>query len=265
MPRIRAAKNRRARLDLAVGRVRWAGRGRADGRDPVVAARRGADPPRGDAFAALADGRARVGAARVAMVERLTGCHIGNTRHTPIKPHVAAPRSVDARFRRTPWRVDRCGDSQTPRREGSLWGTFAGHPNAPPARDVETEGGRPMADLPAWLLEQIAADEEAQRSPDGQWHAAGCAASKATSASCTCGVPQRVLDICAAYRRLVEWALYAAEDGAPAKMTDRQYVRSDALDNVVRILAVPYADRAGYRKGWQPLGLGQTESEKKRK
>jgi hypothetical protein len=122
-----------------------------------------------------------------------------------------------------------------------------------------------MADLPAWLLEQVALDEAAQRSAASQWHAAGCPASDDPSTSCTCGVPERILAICAAYRRLVEWALYAAEDGAPAKMTDRQYVRSDALDNVVRILAVPYTDRAGYRKGWQPLALGQTESEKKRK
>jgi hypothetical protein len=122
-----------------------------------------------------------------------------------------------------------------------------------------------MADLPAWLLEQIAGDEAAQNAVSSQWHAGDCAAAADSGASCACGVPQRVRDLCAATRRIVEWALYAAEDGAPAKMTDRQYVRSDALDNVVRILAVPYADRSGYRKGWAPLGLGQTESEKKRK
>ena len=36
---------------------------------------------------------------------------------------------------------------------------------------------------------------------------------------------------------------------------------ADALWHVVRLLAVPYADRAGYREEWRPASPSQPESE----
>jgi hypothetical protein len=82
-------------------------------------------------------------------------------------------------------------------------------------------------DLPTWLLKQIASDERARRD-----------------------TPDRTLADCAAKRRIVARYLHC-------KTHIPHSAAVPALLDVLKDLAVPYADRPGYRDGeWQPVFAG---------
>lgn len=61
-----------------------------------------------------------------------------------------------------------------------------------------------------------------------------------------------VLDECEAKRRIIELARQAAEAGEEALMTASAYGRANALDDVLELLAQPYADHSDYREEWRP-------------
>lgn len=90
-------------------------------------------------------------------------------------------------------------------------------------------------DLVVWLLEQIAEDEGQVRGPDRpsiwllprRWHGGRV------------WLPMRIRDECDAKRRIVEWLMHPH--------TDR-----DTREPLLRLLALPYADRPGCRKEWRP-------------
>lgn len=140
------------------------------------------------------------------------------------------------------------------------------------------------ADLATWLRTQLDADEKAQREPycsDG-WHANKCELHAEPSAGepwpdCDCGVPARILADIEARRRIIDAWLPPGENPHPGKPCtsdpdgdpDGEDFNTpwnsgpcvwhlDAMkrryphDLVLRLLALPYADRAGYDQGWRP-------------
>lgn len=105
-----------------------------------------------------------------------------------------------------------------------------------------------MTELTNWLLEQIDADFECAGGG-----ADGARIKRAVHDSLTCYTddllfvarwsPQRVLADCAAKRRIVEQ--YApALDGDPNSVP--------LLTWILKLLALPYADRPGYLEEWRP-------------
>jgi hypothetical protein len=91
-----------------------------------------------------------------------------------------------------------------------------------------TEDTVPDPDLDEWLLGEIAVealaagravDQAAGPPPAGSWD------------------PARVLAECAAKRRIVSFAADLTEEGT---------------DDLLRLLALPYADHPGYRQEWRP-------------
>ena len=120
-----------------------------------------------------------------------------------------------------------------------------------------------MDDLAVWLLEQIAEDEQgAMAASPGPWTpnaehdevtagdgiavCDGFALSnnqlRATVDHIARHDPVRVLAYCAATRRLVRWVLAWPMRSAPPS----------SIDGVLETLALPYADRPGYRSEWRP-------------
>lgn len=82
----------------------------------------------------------------------------------------------------------------------------------------------------------------------------GIAASRELVLRLTFRDPASALARIAADRQIL--ATYLAYRDAPERMTD---VRADswwrALDEVVRLLALPHADRPGYQEAWRPARL----------
>lgn len=123
-------------------------------------------------------------------------------------------------------------------------------------------------DLAAWLLEQIAEDEwQARAATPGPWKFVhgylGIPRSPAitlkadldpaTITYLTALAPERVLAECDAKRRIVE--LHTGEHECSVYDHDGeidhcQYVLGDC--STLRLLALPYADRDGYREEWRP-------------
>ena len=110
-----------------------------------------------------------------------------------------------------------------------------------------------MTDLAAWLLEQIAEDEEWAREQDDRMPMAHQTGPMSDEFS-----PDRVLAECDAKRRIVD--LHTPEDGyldCPT-CTDRDY-RARRYDDdkqlwwcdTLKLLAQPYADRVGYPLDWR--------------
>jgi hypothetical protein len=141
-----------------------------------------------------------------------------------------------------------------------------------------------MTDLAAWLLEQIAEDERAALAASpGPWRpnvehdevlavddetvCDGFALSnrqlRATVEHIAAWDPVRVLAGCDAKRRLVE--LHASED-VDGRLRDGEEItvpvcvvcrdsngmREESPCPTLRLLAVPLADRPGYREEWRP-------------
>jgi len=92
-----------------------------------------------------------------------------------------------------------------------------------------------VSDLTGFLLARIAEDEEEARTPvrsDGQ----------------IARFQARVLAECEAKRRIVErWRLYS-----DAEYPDYEGGYSSAMDDVLALLALPYADHPDYEEQWTP-------------
>lgn len=119
-----------------------------------------------------------------------------------------------------------------------------------------------MTDLAAWLLEQIATEE---RSP---YISCQCGTIDFDGCHMRPGCPNRVRIECDAKRRLV--GLHTPEENywdCPS-CTDRDYrMHLGAYPDpgydwcqTLRLLAVPYAGRDGYRKEWHPDEEGGSAS-----
>ena len=97
-----------------------------------------------------------------------------------------------------------------------------------------------MTDLAAWLLAQIAEDEADAREASGErlwrWsqHDNMVIADSGHMQRFT---PARMLAECAAKRRIVDLSVHGC---------------GDDYERVQRALAMPYADRPGYRAEWTP-------------
>ncbi len=95
-----------------------------------------------------------------------------------------------------------------------------------------------MDDLAAWLLERVAEDEVWAReriAEHPEW----------SSSVLLFGIPTRVLAECEARRRIVEGLVYVDQYDDP----------DTPVMNVgwfLRLLALPYADKSGYREEWRP-------------
>jgi hypothetical protein len=63
---------------------------------------------------------------------------------------------------------------------------------------------------------------------------------------CDCGWPERVLAEVEAKRKLLDWL-----DDTWDRATDADFFGVDA-DHAYRLIALPYADRPGYREDWRP-------------
>jgi hypothetical protein len=126
-----------------------------------------------------------------------------------------------------------------------------------------------MTGLAAWLLEQIAEDEAVCRD-QGETHTLGCAATISTAweHECRCGFAGRVLAECEAKRRII--AMHGPTTGfdgvltypAAAKLCrtcgpgDNWQAEQEPFGELpcdhLRLMALPYADRPGYREEWRP-------------
>lgn len=99
-----------------------------------------------------------------------------------------------------------------------------------------------MTDLATWLLACIAEDEaEADDLHDRKV----CDQYSYDPRCCDCGMPTRVLAECAAKRAIVEWA-------QAFEMTIFGGATWNPNETVLCLLALPYADRPGYRQEWAP-------------
>lgn len=116
-----------------------------------------------------------------------------------------------------------------------------------------------MTTLSEWLLAQIAEDEAValhSRGIGGSGWAPGSGGiywSDSESGELHID-PARVLAECEAKRRIVELRERAAREAAdPPEGAEMLTVsRVSALNETLRTLALPYADRPGYREEWRP-------------
>jgi hypothetical protein len=125
-------------------------------------------------------------------------------------------------------------------------------------------------DLAAWLLEQLAEDRQI-REEQGETHTLDCMARVSTEwdHQCRCGFAHRVEAECDAKRQVIE-AVKRREQGHPGRHANIIGEGPEAYDEydscaycirwnettlqpyVLRLLALPYSDRAGYREEWKP-------------
>jgi hypothetical protein len=113
-----------------------------------------------------------------------------------------------------------------------------------------------MADLAAWLLAQVDADEAEQTAGwvdhvNGEWHRADCERNSMSAGACDCDVPARVLAECAAKRAIVE----LHEEVTFADPVDGEFGcvtcgPGDRPCPTLTHLAQPYRDREGWREEW---------------
>jgi hypothetical protein len=124
-----------------------------------------------------------------------------------------------------------------------------------------------VSDLAGFLLARIAEDEQAARAslawasetPDQRWSADDGALLDGRSDTMASYVgddvaphiarwdPARVLAECDAKRRVVEdnWAEWEGVYGAPNYCSSK-------IDEIFRLLALPYADHPDYQQEWKP-------------
>lgn len=101
-----------------------------------------------------------------------------------------------------------------------------------------------MADLASWLLEQIADDERmALRMDESSMHGVEAGDEAAFMHFLD---TDHIRAECDAKRRIIA-ELYDAELDAPALD-----IRKPVADHLLRLLALPYADRPGYDESWRP-------------
>jgi hypothetical protein len=83
------------------------------------------------------------------------------------------------------------------------------------------------------------------------WHTADCGwkVGEGLAEDCFCGVPARVLVDCETRRRIVS-EYRETRDEAP--MGARYDGQLEALERVIELLALPYADHPDYQEQWRP-------------
>lgn len=127
-----------------------------------------------------------------------------------------------------------------------------------------------MPDLAAWLLDQISEDERAALevvtsyiawTEDLDKPALDSAIGPGDLDTYMSVDATRVLAECEAKRRIIEEAQIAQRslERRLHPATDAINGHVIALRRVVRLLALPYADRPGYREEWRPLTPGEIE------
>lgn len=144
-------------------------------------------------------------------------------------------------------------DWMTPEHKAAALEGFMGNP-------VAKAYARAMAEvvqgpnLAEWLLEQIAEDERAAVRLDSGWWEVDSDHAETYDAIQRFADKARVLAECDAKRRHIAWLLDVQKVAArPAESTDDAYIFAAGLaDKGLKMLALPYADRPGYREGWRP-------------
>jgi hypothetical protein len=121
--------------------------------------------------------------------------------------------------------------------------------------------------LTEFLLSRIAEDEAVARLPDLMWPSSWTAKFRdyealretkprdyAMGRYCTQFDPARVLAECEAKRRIVEDMVSSIEWAGSADCPDpAPYLRRvGTLQEVIRLLAIPYADHPDYDETWKP-------------
>jgi hypothetical protein len=130
-----------------------------------------------------------------------------------------------------------------------------------------------VSDLDTWLLEQIAADEAAARSAFAGHNQAWPTWSARSGVLATgegdiddlivindapiarhmaTWDPARALAECETKRRIINMWRKAVPLGPMSLRSVSEHARYVALDEVIGLLALPYADRPGYREEWKP-------------
>lgn len=114
-------------------------------------------------------------------------------------------------------------------------------------------------ELTQWLRTQLDTDAIKLTDPyqAASWHNRGCESvpdilyPDREPGACDCGVPEQVLRDIDAKRRLLAEYIESEQSLAPlADMTD--VGRVEGLRVAVAHMALPYADRSGYREQWRP-------------
>jgi hypothetical protein len=112
-------------------------------------------------------------------------------------------------------------------------------------------------DLVQWLRVQLDTDAKAAEPyAEKAVHARDCDMlpdGDRVTYPCDCGVPARVLREIEAKRALVDEYTQAEESLDRWTCPDMSDVgRAEGLGAAIALLAVPYADRSGYREEWRP-------------
>jgi hypothetical protein len=117
-----------------------------------------------------------------------------------------------------------------------------------------------MNDLVEWLRAQLDALEFSD------WHERTCRIHKRIASSspilagqplsCLCPVPEFLLREVEAKRRIIDWALDDEGEYGLARANgtiDGEYsIDLELPDRLLRLLALPFSDRPGYREEWRP-------------
>lgn len=117
--------------------------------------------------------------------------------------------------------------------------------------------------LTEWLRAQLDEDAAGAADPfaDTAWHARGCENLPDVlypgyeSGPCDCGVPARVLREIEAKRGVLrQYEAVREQVRNPVSAENRRAARiaQGELEDVLRLLAVPYSDRPGYDGAWRP-------------
>lgn len=113
-------------------------------------------------------------------------------------------------------------------------------------------------DLVTWLRAQLDEDDADARRRD--FHTGMCSRFLDPGGDCSCDYSDHVLAEVEAKRRILDRVEKAAASAAMPVGYDAvarlekslAKVTAPELDRVVRLLALPYADRPGYRDEWRP-------------
>lgn len=105
-----------------------------------------------------------------------------------------------------------------------------------------------MDDLVRWLRAQLDEANTDLHTVECGWHQREFGHE---GTDCTCGAPERLRAEVDAKRQMLECCEWNNE-GDREEFSDYQAGRAQASRHFVRLLALPYADRPGYREEWKP-------------
>ncbi|MFE1949991.1 DUF6221 family protein [Streptomyces sp. NPDC059524] len=111
-----------------------------------------------------------------------------------------------------------------------------------------------MDDLVQWLRAQLDEDERVNQSLE-DWHAMGCESIPVAGYNgpfpCDCGVPGRIEREIDAKRQMLGY-LFPALEQTDQLIEGEWNGHDDLAGKLLSLLALPYADRPGYRDDWRP-------------